>query len=218
VLKTQIKTILLLLGLLGAAGITWAAPCTIGSLQSYTTLGAGGCNIGAVQFTTFSLLPPVFTPINAANVLLTPTASPGFIVGLNATAGPGITLESTFSFIASGAPFASAFVGLSGSSVKADGANTASATFTPGGTAIAFDIGSDSQLTDSMSLNKATSVAVQLDYVIDGGIAGSASLQQGIVGLLVAPEPSSMLLSFSGLAVLAWKGRRRIPILFRRQQ
>jgi hypothetical protein len=208
----------LFLCLIVADGAASAAPCAMGSLQSYTALGAGGCTIGSVQFTSFSLLPPVFTPINPTSVILTPTAVPGFLVGLNATAGMGQTLESTFSFTATGSTFISGSVGLLGSSVAPDGANTATGTFMPGGTAIAFDIGSDQQLTDTASIAKIHSVLVQLDYVVDGGTAGSASLSQGSVGLATVPEPSSLLLTFSALAGLAWKGRRQIPQLIRRQQ
>jgi len=208
----------LLFILFGAAGAASAAPCIVASLSSYTGLGAGGCNIGQVQFSNFSLLPAAFTEIAPSNVTLTPTAVPGFLVGLNATAGPGQTLESTFSFTASGSTFVSGTVGLIGSSVIFDGANTASGAFTPGGNAIAFDIGIDSQLTDTSTLPKPSSLLVQLDFVIDGGTDGGASLQQGSVSLSAVPEPSSMFLTFSGLAGLAWKGRRRISSLLRRQQ
>lgn len=202
----------------GLATGVFAAPCAVGSLESYTALGADGCNIGTVQFTNFSLLPPAFTPIAAADVLLTPTAQPGFLVELNASAGAGETLESAFSFFTSGAPLNSGTVGLIGSLVNFDGANTASGSFVPGGTAIAFDIGLDSQLTDTISLMNAAGVLAQLSYVIDGGIDGSASLQQGSVSFAAVPEPSSTLLTFSGFAALAWKGRRRLSPYFRRQQ
>lgn len=214
-LKTFVRVAIFGAGL--GTGAAFAAPCAVGSLESYTALGSGGCSIGAVQFTNFSPLPPVFTPIAAADVLLTPTAQPGFLVGLNASAGAGETLESAFSFFTSGAPFISGTVGLIGSSVNFDGANTAVGSFTPGGTAIAFDIGLDAQLTDTISLNT-SSVLVELGYVVDGGTGGSAFLQEGSVSFAAVPEPSSTLLTFSGLAALAWTSRGRFSTYFRRQQ
>ncbi len=207
--------------LMGLTGLADAAPCITGSLQSYTALGAAGCSVGSTQFTSFSLLPVSFTEISPTDVLLTPSGL-GFLVGLNATASAGQALQSTFSFFGSGANFLTASVGLIGSSVTVDGANTALGVFAPGGNAIAFDIGIDSELTDSVSLGNATSIAAQLDFVVDGGPSGRASLQQGSVTFTAQdtaiPEPSSLLLTLSAFMGLAFIGRRNISISLRRKQ
>jgi len=194
-----------------------AAPCIAGSLQSYTALGATGCSIGATQFASFTLLPVSFTEINPTNVLLTPS-NVGFLVGLNAFASAGQNLQTTFSFVGSGASFLTATVGLIGSSVTGDGANSATGVFTPGGPAIAFDIGIDSELTASVPLGNATSIAARLDFVVDGGTTGSSSLQQGSVAFAQIPEPSTMFLTFSAFIALALKGRRNILTSLRRKQ
>jgi len=205
---------------MGVTGLAEAAPCIAGSLQSYTALGATGCSVGSAQFASFSLLPVSFTEINPTDVLLTPSGD-GFLVGLNASASPGQTLQSTFSFLGSGANFLTGSVGLIGSSVTIDGGNTATGVFTPGGIATAFDIGIFSELEASVSLGNATSIAAQLDFVIDGGTSGLASLQQGSVTFTAQdaeiPEPASMFLTLSAFIGLALIGRRNISINMRRE-
>ncbi len=207
-------------GLLGLTVSAEAVPCIAGSLQSYTALGSGGCSIGSVQFGSFSLLPVSFTEINPTNVLLTPS-NLGFLVGLNAFAPAGQNLQTTFSFVGSGATFSTATVGLIGSSVTGDGANSATGVFTPGGNAIAFDIGLDSELTASVPLGNTPSVAAKLDFVADGGTTGSSSLQQGSVAfnaVNAVPEPSTMFLTLSAFIGLALKSRRNILTSLRRKQ
>ncbi|MEZ5351290.1 MAG: hypothetical protein R2762_01530 [Bryobacteraceae bacterium] len=204
--------------LLAFASYAKAAPCVFDSLDSYVALGAGGCSIGPAQFTDFTLLPVSFTGIDPAAVLIMPGMAPGFLVTLGATAATGETLQSTFSFLASGAAFNSATVALIGSVVDFDGANTGVATFTPGPTIIAFDIGVDAQLSDMAALGGVPSVLTELDFVIDGGTFGSASLNQGSIafGTSAVPEPATALLMLPALLLLAVRMKRRqISLLVR---
>jgi hypothetical protein len=196
-----------------------AAPCVDDSLDNYFALGGTGCTIGSVQFTDFFPTFTSSTPLDPSLVRLTPTAFPGFLVTLNASAGSGETLASTFAFFATGMTFGSAGVGLIDSLVATDGVNTGLVLVAPdifepsSGAAIAFDVGFDASLFESTTFSPLGSVFVELEFVVDGGLAGSASLAQGEVrfgtgdGTAVIPEPSTWTLMGAGGAGLLWLRR-----------
>jgi hypothetical protein len=103
-------------------------------------------------------------------------------------------------------------VGLIDSAVTGDGVNTALGIFTPGGIAIAFDIGTDAELLASTTFPATSSLLVELEFVVDGGLSGSASLAQGEVRLGeggAVPEPSSLFLISPAAFGLMWLNRRK---------
>ncbi len=199
-------------GLLAIASYAKAAPCISGTLDTYAALGPLGCTIGAAQFSDFTILPGSFTQIDPSGITLTPTVDPGFLVDLGVLAGAGETLQSNFTFAASGALFNSADIALIGSFVTPDGANTAAAIFTPGAIAIAFDIGLDASLVESAALGGIPSVLTELDFVVDGGSAGEASLNQGSIAFSTTapvPEPATALFVLPALFLLICRTRKQ---------
>jgi hypothetical protein len=201
-------------------GVGMAAPCVDDSLDNYFALGGTGCTIGSVQFTDFFPEFNSYTPLDPSLVRLTPTAFPGFLVTLNAAAGQGETLQSTFSFFATGMTFGSAGVGLIGSAVTGDGVNTGLVLIAPdifdppSGAAIAFDIGFDASLFESTTFPQMGSIFVVMDFTVDGGLVGSASLTQGEVRFgagdgAIIPEPSTWVLMGAGGVVLLYLSRSR---------
>jgi hypothetical protein len=188
-----------------------AAPCISSTLTNYVALGAGGCSIGGTTFNNFTLLTPVFSPISASSVTLAPSGI-GFAITLNTTAAAGQTFQSAFSFNLSGGSFTGANVMLTGSTVSPDGVNTLVGEFTPGGAVILSDIGDGFPvLSDGVSFGATSAILATLDFVVDGGTGGSASLNGGsaqFVGASSAvPEPSSVWIGVA-VALAALTGRK----------
>jgi hypothetical protein len=197
--RTLSQPLALLALCVGFSANTHAATCSVASLATYNALGAPGCTVDGVQFGSFTPLTGSYTSIDPNAITLNPILN-GFAITLNQTANAGEQFQALFSFLITGSPFTGGTVALLGSTINADGANTGTATLTPGGLAIAFDIGVASSLAESFVLEPSASQEVLLDFVIDGGTAGSASLSQG--SITFTPEPSAFLLLSSGGALL----------------
>jgi hypothetical protein len=208
-----------------------ALSCVSGSLADYVSLGSGGCTIGSntlFDFTTLSI-PAAATEIPASSVTVNPIqniADFGLDFVLNTSANAGEFFDVRFGYSVTGLPYSSASVGLSGSGVIFDGANTAitdlclgiafvgdSCGGTPT-TLIAFDIGLDSQLLESATFAPVNVLGVITDIGIDGGLDGSASLTgasnrfPGAAPTSV-PEPPTALLLALGL-LLSWLAARAL--------
>jgi beta-glucosidase len=208
----------------------FGTPCLPGNLQTFSDLGTMGCEVGAVEFNDFTILPgqTVGTPIDPAQVQIIPggTASdPMLLFTLNSTASAGQVLESFFRFSASdsftGASIALASPTVTGDATAAaildvcpDGAFTGGAPVgcsTSPASLVAFAIDQSSLLSDSATFAMAKSLDVFVDLTIDGGRSGSATLDSATVGFSSVPEPSAGLLA--ALGVLAFgilRVRRRM--------
>jgi hypothetical protein len=207
------------------SSLAQATPCQIGSFQSYVDLGVGGCMLEdktVFGFADLGVLGPA-SPV-LAGVTVTPIAdpgNPGLVFNFDAAAGPGELLQALFAFSVSvdpgGMPITAVSLSLEGSTVDLDGVNTAllclgttdpaCPTLDP---ILLFDIGIDSLLSDSRALPSVTSLDLLTDVVVDGGLAGSASLTSATLRFLevqVVPEPSILVPVIAGLIAL---GRIRL--------
>jgi hypothetical protein len=206
-----------------------AAPCAPGTLASYVALGAGGCTVGFASFEAFGVLAVPFgaTPIAPEDVFVTPVApDPSrarLEFQLDAEASAGELLEILIGYTVS-APLlvAHARLALEGTSVTQDGVVTAvedlclAGSFDPGGPTgctgfplvmIAFDIGVDQDLLETLAFAPVGSLAVVKDIAVDGGLTGAAALVAAS-NEFVAPEPAAALLVAAGLLGLARRRRR----------
>ena len=220
------KLLLFFSGILCATSLGSAAVCVPGTLQSYVALGSGGCQLGPLLFDNFAIASgqSIATPINPSQVQVTPGGSmflPTLLFTLNSVAGPGTIFESFFRFQAVG-PETAASIALNNPGVSGDGAVTGTldvcrnGTFAGGapigcsgisGSAIAFQIAGDSQLSDSTTFAFSSFFDVFVDLTIDGGRAGTASLPSATVAVAAAvPEPATLWLIAAGLILV---GRRR---------
>ena len=174
-----------------------------------------------------------------ADVNITPggTASnPALLFSFNRTASEGEVFESLFSFSAS-----NSLSGLTGVSfdlapptVAGDAAVTAILDVCPNGSFTAgdplscpasraslvlFAIDGSTLLSNSVTVPVSNSLDVLLDFTLDGGTSGSASLGSARVEFSAAPEPSAVpepsagLLAALGLSAfgLSRARRRRLP-------
>jgi PEP-CTERM motif len=221
----MMKLVLLISGMLCATSLGSAAVCVPGTLQSYIGLGSGGCQLGTLLFDNFAIASgqSIATPINPSQVQVTPGGSaflPSLLFTLNSVAGPGAVFESFFRFQAVGLE-TGVSIALNNPTATGDGAVTGTldvcrnGTFAGGapigcsgtsGSAIAFQIAGDSQLSDSAAFASSSFFDVFVDLTIDGGLAGTASLPSATVAVAAAPEPATLWLIAAGL-ILA--GRRR---------
>ena len=219
------KLLLLFSGMLCATSLGSAAVCVPGTLQSYIGLGSGGCQLGPLLFDNFAVASgqSIATAINPSQVQVTPGGSmflPTLLFTLNSVAGPGTIFESFFRFQAVG-PETAASIALNNPTVSGDGAVTGTldvcrnGTFAGGapigcsgtsGSAIAFQIAGDSQLSDSATFAFSSFFDVFVDLTIDGGLAGTASLPSATVAVAAVPEPATLWLIAAGLILV---GRRR---------
>jgi hypothetical protein len=223
-----VATALMTITALAAADPVSAAPCAAGTLQSYFALGAGGCTIGGNTLADFALLPLLIpaTQIDPALVTVTPVAGGsefGLDFGLDQVATDGNLFDIRFVYDVFGASYSGASVGLVGSDVVPDGANTAimrvcrGAAFSgetcakPDATIIAFDIGVDASVLESASFAPVGPLGVIGDIGVDAGVEGTASLT-GVThrfATAVVPEPPSFMLLGLGLSALRFATKRR---------
>lgn len=83
----------------------FATPCVPGSLETFVSLGGTGCEVESVKFTDFTIVPGTTTPIDPAQVQVTPGGSAlnlTLLFTLDRTANAGQSFESFFRFSVSG--------------------------------------------------------------------------------------------------------------------
>ena len=210
--------------------LSYASPaCVSDSLSGYIALGAGGCSIGANTLSDFSALSGISgaTAIAPAVISLSPidsTASPGLNTTVNVSAGSGTVLEALFTYRISGSAYSGSTIALSQSSESGDGVVTGIQNFCANGTFGADGVSGctgtpgnlvtvdGSQNTDTSSFSPASFLSLSNDFIVDGGLAGSASAgtltnQFSTVSSTV-PEPGSILLTAAGF-ILAVGIRRK---------
>lgn len=224
---------MLAMALLGLAPLAAATPCVSGSLQDYINLAAG-CDIGGVTFSGFAVAPgqAAATPIDPNLIVVTPgsASDPGFAFAIGVVAGAGELFEAFFHYqmlAAPGAEITGASLALGASSATGDGVVTAvqdlclGGTFDPTqpvgctGTALSL-IALEAEgisLGDSALFAGVSVIDVFMDFVVDGGLFGSATLgsgttQSGTTGGNPVAEPSTLALTLLALA-LAARTRRR---------
>ena len=209
----------------------FAAPCVIGSLESYVT-GAVSCSVGTVDFTNFTIESGQSgaTPIDPANVLITPGGTPFqplFLLTLNEAATAGELLELIFRVQAAGVLTASS-VALNSPVVTGDGAVTAildvcaGGTFAgpgptgcsgPQGTALAAALEGFNDNSGPVTFPPSSFFDIFYDVAIDGGLSGSASLASASLAVDAnaadVPEPTALVLVSCGLAALGLRRRRQ---------
>jgi len=203
----------------------FAAPCAIGSLQSYISLGATGCSVGAVDYQSFTIVPGLngATVINPANVTVTPGGSQfntTLMLGLTDAANAGQLLDLIFRVRAAGL-LTSASVSLNSPTITGDGAATgtldvcSAGNFTgnsPTGcstTASSATASGPDQLTQAVTFAPSSFFDIFFDVTLDSGGAGSAALSSATLGVNAVPEPSAIVLVALGISAIGYRRLRR---------
>jgi hypothetical protein len=227
--EDSMRPILLLGAMLLLSSSLFGSTCSPGTLIDYINLGSAGCDVNRVRFQDFFLTElSSFTTaeIDPALVQITPfagTLQTAFLLTLNTTAQAGEVKESAFGFTATGS-LNGASIELGTPAVAGDGAITGILDVCAGGfflgvepigcdgtaaTAIAFATAFDSQLSSSAGFPLSSFFNVFTDITIDGGLAGSASLDTATVAVATSPEPSVSPLVAAGLGTLSMLMSRR---------
>jgi hypothetical protein len=206
-----------------------AAPvCANNTLAGYIALGS--CSIDGITFSNFGLVTPLptgATPIPTNQITVTPFNTPsgvGFSFGFDVGANTFDLIELLFGYQASGNFLTGASLGLSGASATDDGVVTGvqdlciGSTFTPGslsgcggpqGSNVVFAIDGDQQLNSTLLFASSSLLGIVNDIAIDGGTGGSAALRGSVTNTFAAvPEPATLVLVGSGIALLARQRRR----------
>jgi len=223
-----VKYFLFVLCLMLFVPLAFAGPCLPGTLQDYIFLGSGGCTLNTVQFQDFFLGPPASfaTEIDPALIQITPSGgafAQTLLLTFNSSANSGEVFQSIFHYSALANPLTGASIGLGSPTVTGDGAITGildvcagglflgvepiGCTGTPG-TAIAFAIETDAQLSSGLSFAPTSFFDVFVDITIDGGLSGSAFLDSAAV-TQTTPEPATLLLVGLTLGILGTVKLRR---------
>lgn len=210
--------------------VVFGTPCLPGNFQSFVDLGAAGCEVEGVQFSSFALLPgpPSARGLDPALVQVTPggtALNPMLLFTLNTTANTGEVFESFFRFSTSSA-LTGASLGLTSPTATGDGAIFAVLGLCPGGafaggdphscpsspaSLVAFATAQGSSLSDSADLPAASSFDVLAGLTIDSGRNGSATLDSASIEFSSVPEPAAGLLAALGIAAFGFlRARRRI--------
>ncbi len=219
------------------AQLSPAATCVNGTLGSYIGLGASGCTVGSSTVSDFQMLVGTTgaTEISASSVFLSPLISsskPGITTSVNVTSPTGSIQESLFTYQISGATYIGSTITLSKSSETGDGAVTGLENFCAGGSfgvdgvsgctgaagALATVDGAQNQ--DSSIFAAVHLISVTNDLTIDGGSVGSAAgatlLDQFSTPSTATPEPTCLLFTGVGLALVAV--RRQIAHIGRQEK
>ena len=231
----MIKKLLPSLGtLIFMVASAFAGPCIPGTLQDYVNLGSTGCDVSGATFSPFLVLPgqSFAIPIDPSAIAVTPVGgayNPGLQFGINVSADPGELFESFFRFTVTGQLMgASLLLGpgtatgdgqaIAVEELCADGAfggNEPSGCSGIADTAITFRTESDAFLSDPKVLS-GSFFDVFVDITIDGGLAGTASLDNITTQFDLAvtepepvPEPSTGILLAGGIALLGLLRRRK---------
>lgn len=221
------------LSLLGAvlflSTASYGAMCVPGSLDSYIGLGSTGCDLGAVRFDNFTVAAgqSAATPIDPSAIQISTGGTfymPVLLFTLNATASGSDLLEAFFQFRASGPSLLAASIALNGATATGNGAVTGILDVCPDGnfaggipsgcsttpaSTVVFAIESTAFLSDSVNLAPSSFFDVFVDWTVDGGGVGTASLTSAEIGIAATPEPASWLLLAGGLSAIGfWRARR----------
>jgi hypothetical protein len=211
----------LLLSSMLIAGTAFGSSCVTGSLDSYINLGSGGCNIGAVSLSGFTVAAGQngTTPINPSQVVVTPGGfplAPIVTFALSTTSTAPAFLESFFRFQAFGPGLVGNMLSLNSGSATGDGVSTALEYICPGASfsanapvgcpgsssLVTFADSSSSQLSDFASFPPTSFSDIFVDLSADGGVAGSATFGSATVQFTAIPEPTATLLIITGFAML----------------
>lgn len=211
-----------------------AAPmCISGSLASYGLLGSAGCTIGVDTVASFAVVSGMAgaTPIDPTTVSITPgggTTNPSLTFETNLTANFPTQLEAIFTYTLSGpgVEFTMDVLTLSNSSETVDGLVTDVQNYCFGGSfgpdGVSGCTGSTTgtllgwdgvQNTDQTTIPGSAFLNITDDFVLDGGMAGSATggtFEDQFTGTTAAPEPGVFLLTACGLAVVGLRKLRQI--------
>jgi hypothetical protein len=216
-----------------------AAPCGAGTLADYVALGS--CEIGATTFSGFESLPDLpagAVQIPDAAIQVAPVASAtdaGLVFGLNAAAAAGQVLSTLIRFqVLAGIGNA-----LSGASATLEGAAGADDGVSllvedlcldglfatpPAGCAgtgalalIPFADAFESDVDESAAFADSGLIDVVANFIIDGGLAGSAALTSGTLRFATGvatpvAEPGALALVLAALAALVAVSARRDPL------
>jgi hypothetical protein len=204
-----------------------ANPCVPGTLQDYISFGSSGCWMGAASFGQFVVLSgqSFATPIDPTAMSVTPIGgayAPGLQFGVNTSAGAGELFESFFRFTVIGA-LSGASLLLGPGTTTVDGAAIAIEDICADGTFGGNEPLGCSGIADTAITARTESFEyvfdqkavagsffdVFVDITIDGGLAGSASLESVTTQFgMAVPEPSAGILLASGIALLGFLRRR----------
>jgi hypothetical protein len=218
--------------MLGIPAVGTAAPCVPDSLAAYILLGSGGCAIGSATVNDFSIdvFDPLATPIDGADILVTPSAIAGGFrldFGLDQEAAAGEFFDAVVGYSVTAPSLGSARLTMTDSAVEPDGVVTGVEELclgdvflvdpttcffgTPAGPLIVIDIGIDQELAAEMAFGPASFFDVFTEIAIDGGSAGVARLgtiSNEFTTAATVPEPSSLLLVGGALLGFARRYRR----------
>jgi hypothetical protein len=204
--------------LLGGAGQAFAGLCVPGTVTDYVSLGSGGCTIGSLSFSNFSVeaFPSATAQIDPSGVVLIPS-SDGFVLSsdeLSAQAGELLGLR--FLFLLNAPQLIGGTVALGERTVTENGAITSILSADSAGVAIAFDIGLDAEPVASFTSAPSSFFDVFVELGIDGGTFGAATMGPNLGSVSFAsqatvpvPEPGVLWLMLSSALSLLLLRRPR---------
>jgi hypothetical protein len=230
---------LLALAALSFGQIGMAGVCSVGTLASYVSLGAGGCTIGnntLYDFKVFTTGTAGATELAAGLVNLTPSGSnydPSLALSVNQMATAPTALETFFTYDIKGAGLVGTLASLSGSSATVDGAVSGIENYCLGGNfgpdgvdgcpgtngaLVTLALDGFSQNTDSAGFSKVSFINVTNDFTLGGGISGTATGGTFTDSFAAVPEPAAVGLTGLGLLLSSlWGGAVRRRLLNKKQ-
>jgi hypothetical protein len=211
---------------LAMASASFAAPvsCAAGSLADYLSLGAEGCSVGTTVFREFvnpGVLPGS-TELVPGEIVVTPLMdplSPGLAFTYDATADPGLVLQSVVEFVVfSLSPLQYGSLRMTGNSAAPGSALAVTSEICTAPQASAclaapevlgvFDVGVDAVTFDSRYFLPASLLRVRHDAVLDA-VEGAVSIGTAELRFAAVPEPGTQMLVVAGLLCAAAVNLRR---------